>query len=275
MGTAFGSPASSSLSSSAFSSSNISSTSSSPPSSTARRAVSLPRHNPSWAFQTAVSETLQRRGYIEALWDALVDGDKATHRPPIPCEVLPLILHYAASFKEVALSKEEHIQLSNGDYLYLTHPIPFELHGYEVVGAQILVTSHDQGWSSEFPHLKGTYIGSYTWGEAVVVESGAPTGVTEGGSQRVVLAQEVYRNLHAVKTWQTHEKSFVVSECVGDGVGVGCGGCMEERRQSDGGHIVAALRPGRALTLKLHAMYAGWVNHTRWAQITVQYLKVA
>ena len=123
-------------------------------------------------------------------------------------------------------------------------------------------------------------MGSYTWGEAVVVESGTPTGVTEGGVQRVVLAKEVYRNLHAVKTWQTHEKSFVASKCVREGVGVavgiGCGGCMEEKgRQLDEDNVVAALKPGRALTLKLHAMYAGWVNYTRRAQITVQYMKVA
>lgn len=280
MGTAFSSPVTSPSSSSSDSASssntsffsNSSSSSSPSSSSTARQPTHLPRHNPSWAFQTAVSETLQRRGYVEALWDALVNGNEATHRPPIPCEVLPLILHFAGSFKEVTLSKEEPIQVSNGDYLYLTHPIPLQLHGHEVVGARISVTSHDQGWSSEYPHFKGTYVGSYTWGEAVVVESGAPTSVTEGGAQRVVLAKEVYRNLHAVKMWQTHGRSFVAPKCSWGGSGEE--EWKEEGVQQDGGDVVMALRPGRALTLHLHAKYAGWINYTRRAHITVQYLKV-
>jgi len=182
-----------------------------------------------------------------------------------------LILHFAGSFKEVTLSKEEPIQVSNGDFLYLTHLIPLQLHGHEVVGARISVTSHDQGWSSEHPHLRGTFVGSYTWGEAVVVESGAPTSVTEGGAPRVVLAKEVYRNLHAVKTWQTHDKSFVAPKCSGGEVEEEA---KEEGVQLDGGDVVAALRPGRALTLHLHAMYPGWINYTRRGKITVQYLKV-
>lgn len=169
--------------------------------------------------------------------------------------------------------------MSNGDYPYLTHSIPLQLHGHEVVGARISATSHDQGWSSEYPHLKGTYVGSYTWGEAVVVESGAPTSVTERGAQRVVLAKEVYRNLHAVKTWQTHQRSFVAPKCFTEGSGGGGGAGVEEESkeegvQWDGGDVVAALRPGRALTLQLHAMYPGWINYTKRAHITVQYLKV-
>lgn len=233
----------------------------------------LSRHNP-WAFQTAVSEALKRRGYIDALWDALSNGDKSSHRAPVPCEVLPLILHFAGSYKEMTLSKEEPVRISNGNFAYLTHPIPTNLHGHQVVGARISVTSHDQGWSSEHPHLRGTYIGSYTWGEALVVESSSPTSTTEQGIPRVVVGTEVYRNLHAVKIWQTHEKTFVGPLASPRGKAQVDEESKEEGVQSDGGDLISALRPGRALALHLHAQYPGWTNFTQGAHITIQYLRV-
>lgn len=103
-------------------------------------------------------------------------------------------------------------------------------------------------------------------------------GPTEGGAQPVVLTKEVYRNLHAVRQWQVHQRTFVAPRCNG-GDGDGAMGLLEEEAKEegvevDGGDLVAALLPGRALTLRLNAQYAGWVNFVRNASITVQYLRV-
>lgn len=137
-------------------------------------------------------------------------------------------------------------------------------------------------------------MGSYTWGTAEVEEE---DDRTEGGERKVVVERECYRNLHAVRAWQEHGKVFTKEEGEGGeegGMFFGCRSGRGSRSSSDGGEeqkdeeveamndnkraedgdLIAALRPGRALCLRLHAKYAGWINYTRQASITLYYLRV-
>lgn len=121
----------------------------------------------------------------------------------------------------------------------------------------------------------------------------------------VVATAEAYRNLHAVRRWQTHvlrlEEAWEEEERGGMEKEEGKGRAMIGREEqatppSSPGHsppqdeesageeekakrrreqaaLIRAMRPGAILSLQLSARYPGWVHFCRHASLTVRFAR--
>jgi hypothetical protein len=162
---------------------------------------------------------------------------------------------------------------------------------------------HTHRWSS-FPQDHGTTRGSCTWADLIVE---APASETTRSLPRIAASAELYRNLHAVRRWQTHALRLESAEegeeekkgrrmigreeqatppaspggrnGQGEQVEAAAAAAAEEeeeerQRERDRAAVVKALgQPGATLSLQLSARYPGWIHFCRHASVTVQFMR--
>ncbi|KAJ7444609.1 hypothetical protein B0H11DRAFT_439853 [Mycena galericulata] len=149
---------------------------------------------------------------------------------------------------------------------------------------EFYILSGDQGWSST-PQYHGTYDGSYTWFEAAIVRPGEPPalrgwrrwalmmGLTRFRQRRPWIEVKnvaedsgrwrIQTNRCADKNPLLHTIVWAVDSAEPD---------LKERNGSgDGAGFIDMLAPGDCISIIARAMFPGWVNRVRSAEIVVYY----
>ncbi|CAI2187061.1 2473_t:CDS:2 [Funneliformis geosporum] len=181
--------------------------------------------------------------------------------PSLPYEIIDSIFDFAQYWSSVTSRREAFYK---GDYLnmlYLTGslPTPPSPNEAEIFTKCKMIKftceSHDQGWSS-YPRTQGSYIGSYTWGEASVVIPKQGINLQDpsieiGDKFDEKVPKEryiVYTNKHADNTWQIHNKVFTSDH-----------------------PLVTGLQPGEMVGLWIRSNFPGWVNNIKRAELKLYY----
>ncbi|CAI5476143.1 unnamed protein product [Closterium sp. Yama58-4] len=149
--------------------------------------------------------------------------------PPLLDDIIEDIIEYAGYYvKDTSFSSD---RMSGGDWeetYVIAQPVDFDKGRIKEI--KVDAEAHDQGWSS-YPQDQNTYNNSWTFAELARM---MPDGSLSASRE------EIYRNLHAVRRWQQHSKtwsaesSFVQSLQAGDRVAVVLL-AMVEPQQSDQG----------------------------------------
>ena len=171
----------------------------------------------------------------ETVRESLLAGEYGI--PPLPELVVDKIMEDARYWNWVSKETREEQNVSGSRQPYLSLEVPAACRQVKLVVLEC--ESHDQGWSS-YPSDRGTRRNSWTWGDLTVVSSEA---VEEYKQDRV------YTNLHASDSWELHTKEYTASD-----------------------QLVKNLATGKRLVLSLNAMFSGWVNHVKYAKLTVYFV---
>ncbi|THV02253.1 hypothetical protein K435DRAFT_836588 [Dendrothele bispora CBS 962.96] len=211
----------------------------------------------------------------------------------LPPELVDEIIDLAQYWPRVRTHCEVPTRVGNGElccYL-VTPPISAEtsrpLRHRRVREIRFKVRSHDQGWGGEYGH-QGTYNGSWTWFEAVILPPPAmlgnpkwyqevltgPTRLKSNVLQTVSLVQDgqprrwfIQCNVTASGMTREHTVTWTID-----------GTDHEEQRYDqfkgrvDRGHeAVRLLKPGDRLAMIAKALFPGWVNHVISASAEIIY----
>ncbi|KAJ7444608.1 hypothetical protein B0H11DRAFT_1747270 [Mycena galericulata] len=214
----------------------------------------------------------------------------------LPPELVNTILDDAEYWPRILAARDTSMTLTaasspehNAARSYLVTP-PFpsirELGGpgarLRVKRVEFYILSGDQGWSST-PQYHGTYDGSYTWFEAAIMRPGEPPALR--GWRRWALTMglikfrrpwievknsaedggrwRIQTNRCAHKKLLPHTIVWAVDSTEPD---------LKERNGSgDGAGFIDMLAPGDCISIIARAMFPGWVNRVRSAEIVVYY----
>jgi len=182
-------------------------------------------------------------------------------RQKLPAELAPDILDFAEYWVKSSASCTYHLTITERDLRVgsrtsqelqgaLYHTSPLIAGDYEDVSplhplrkVVFTINSKDQGWSS-YPAHHGTYINSWTWFEAVVLDwaDDAPT----------ISPRRICTNVHAGTDFKTHVVTWT------------CDSDDEEERQ-----WVRQVRRGSKIGINVWAQYPGWANSIHSANIDI------
>eukprot|EP00210_Caulerpa_lentillifera_P001888 g1816.t1 len=172
---------------------------------------------------------------VRALQSALYNGIPAQDMLPLPMSAVNKILQKSQFHCIIEKKTEQGFQGGNMCHcLFKFGPLPAKPFKVEIV-----VVSHDQGWSS-YPNDQGTYRNSWTWGEVDVINEAERSKLPE----RI----PVFTNLHARSNWQTHDLTFENDE-----------------------RFMSCLETGDILEMYFRSAHPGWVIYVREAKMTVHY----
>ncbi|CAI5465605.1 unnamed protein product [Closterium sp. Yama58-4] len=104
---------------------------------------------------------------------------------------------------------------------------------------EVLVEARDQGWS-DYPQDHNTYNNSWTYAELAKL---MPDGSLSASRELI------YCNLHAVKRWQRHSKTWSATDS----------------------QFVRSLQAGDRVAVVLRAQFPGWTHYVKWAKIEIVY----
>ena len=164
-------------------------------------------------------------------------NDLTIHFLPYQHTLCLSVLDYAEVWNSISIRADAAFQKGSCSELYLRITVP-DIVTRGARRLEISVDSHDQGWSS-YPRHHNTREHSWTWGEVRVRAVGGENLCT----------YQVYRNIHASKSWELQSKTF-------------------DRYHE----IMPFIKPGVTVDLMLCACYPGWVNYTRYAEMKLSFL---
>ncbi|KAJ7489092.1 hypothetical protein FB451DRAFT_1024550 [Mycena latifolia] len=210
----------------------------------------------------------------------------------LPPELVNTIIEEAKYWPRIACAEELiEVHASAPDYnsavrCLVTPPLPTceELGGpdarmrVKLVNFEIL--SHDQGWGGE-PEHQGTYSGSYTWFEAVILKPGElpkPVGwrrwAVELGCRRLRPRRPL---IELDSRWPVQTNVCACRQPLHHTIVWQGGGSVEskEGRQKngagDGFGFIERLAPGDRIGVVARAMFPGWSNYVRSVDVVVYY----
>ncbi|KAF5365277.1 hypothetical protein D9758_005350 [Tetrapyrgos nigripes] len=217
----------------------------------------------------------------------------------LPLELVDIILDTAEYWPCVYASQESRIIARNNEpWCYLiTPPIPTSQSSNpdekqrhrRVREIRFRLNSHDQGWGGE-PEHQGTYDGSWTWFEALILRPSSPlhrqlvgNDVTEpftlksdhlsamdaeqNGTPPQPKRWHIQTNVTASRATKEHkviwtEEEKPVSEQRYD---------MFKGRVRRGHEVVRELEPGDRLAVLARAKFPGWENHVSGVSVEIMY----
>ncbi|KAH9915770.1 uncharacterized protein BXZ73DRAFT_92559 [Epithele typhae] len=149
------------------------------------------------------------------------------------------------------------------------------------------IEGRDQGWGGDHP---GTFDGAWSWYEACILR---PTGHSLDEASRLDAALDLHEWLHEHPLHRTTEdvQKALRDDRVGWELVPNSSGCVTWRVQNNrwlpgktldpgvvdaeghggGGGFVDALRPGDVVVLWMRAMFPGWANHLKEADVEIVY----
>lgn len=186
-------------------------------------------------------------------------------RLPLPAEIIPTILDYAAVWHQIegsSTTRRRSIAQNMSGTIYHRVAIPDCFAPSSLRTISFTVRSHDQGWSS-YPSDHGTYNGSWTWLEATVITTERLNSVVrdmliarsnellEGEGQRIVT------NVHASREAKTHTVTWRYDDQT-DAIGAAFKLIREKPKDT----LIAIIACAR---------YPGWTNTVEYGRIEFGY----
>lgn len=157
-------------------------------------------------------------------------------------ELILQIFEYAHCWRLRTTSRETAVTIRSRSETYLASGAIEGVGVRPVRRLTFTITSKDQGWSS-YPADHGTFRNSWTWFEAVVIRSATENNM-------VPPPRRIATNIHAGKELRTHVVTW-----------------KADSDDSDEREWVTGLRKGDIVVVEAYAMYPGWKNHVKNAQI--------
>ncbi|KAJ0395732.1 hypothetical protein P43SY_004263 [Pythium insidiosum] len=179
--------------------------------------------------------------------DVLVVASLLARVPRMPIDAISNVLWFAGVLVTVVAETTESVygdSEMNHDYLHLKIPrfdLPLGVRILQFFDVVAECTSHDQGWASEGTQHNGTYNGSWTWADIVVVKDHGEDGEEE--ANRFTLCH----NLRARRVFRHHVKRF-----------------------DSGSQLTSSIVPGDTLKLVLRSRFPGWANTASFGRLQVR-----
>ncbi|KAF9065000.1 hypothetical protein BDP27DRAFT_1425178 [Rhodocollybia butyracea] len=162
----------------------------------------------------------------------------------LPLNVATLVMDLAEQWANVRVSRDKRIAFTQSSeetpYIQLTMP------NGNLRSIIFMTFSHDQGYSGEPEHTKGTYEGSHTWFEAVIMRQGEQVG------DRMF----IQANVQATSQSRTHKNIWSVTRA---------------DRNSKIYHWMMSICAQDEIWMLPRAQFPGWVNNVQAAEITICY----
>ncbi|KAF9071941.1 hypothetical protein BDP27DRAFT_1418517 [Rhodocollybia butyracea] len=162
----------------------------------------------------------------------------------LPLNVATLVMDLAEQWANIRVSKNKRVDFTENSaetpYIRLAMP------NGNLRSIIFITSSHDQGYSGESEHTKGTYQCSHTWFEAAIMRQGEQVG-----DRRFIQA-----NVQAASQSRTHRNIWSI---------------VRADRNSDLLHWMMSIRAQDEIWMLPKAQYPGWVNYVQAAEITICY----